>query len=101
MADFPERGRSSAGWRRTRSGSKTMENRKSQPALLLVILALLGFSALPKEGPSESPATKSATTKAGIGADSGRESQESPAPSKQRENPDIAVLGPLIALADD
>ena len=76
-----------------------MYDRKSQPALLVVILTLLGISALPKVIPSESPATKPSSAKAGSGA--GRKDLESSASSKHPKNPDLAALGPLIDLADD
>ena len=78
-----------------------MDERKSQPILLVVLLGLLGLSALPRGFPTDSSAPKSTTLKVdGEPANDGEPSKSAAAPTAS-DNPDLAVLAPLLELVDD
>jgi len=78
-----------------------MDDRKSQPLFLVVLLAVLGLSTLPRGLPSDNSASKSAALKVAGGADTTRDSLATATGPRTFENPDLGILGPILDLTND
>ena len=78
-----------------------MDDRKSQPTLVMIILMLLGISAVPKITGPDSSAPKVTDAKSADNDETASEPSRVPDALKKTANPDLAVLEPLIDLSDD
>ncbi len=77
-----------------------MDERKSQPLFLVILLALVGLSTLPRGSSPDNSSPKAPLNAAG-GAATTRQSSATIAPPRTFENPDLAILEPIAYLTND
>jgi hypothetical protein len=78
-----------------------MEDPKSRPWFLVLLLALLGLATLPKGLTSDNSSSSSGPLKGAAGAATTRESSATESAPRTFANPDLAVLAPVFALTHD
>ena len=78
-----------------------MEDRKSQPLFLVILLALLGLSTLPRGLQSDNSSSKSAAPKVKGGTATTHDSSTAVSSPRTFDNPDLGILGPILDLTND
>jgi hypothetical protein len=78
-----------------------MDDRKSQPLFIVVLLALLGIFTLPRGLTPGHSSANSAAPKAASAADGGPAYQPATTAPQAIENPDLDILGAIIYLTND
>ncbi len=76
-----------------------MDDRKSQPLFVVLLLALVGMFTLPRGLSPDNSSSKSAAPKAAAAANPAN--QPTTTAPQALENPDLAILGPLFYLTND
>lgn len=78
-----------------------MDDRKSQPLYIVVLLALLGMFTLPRGLTPGQSSSNSAAPKATPAADGSPVNQPATTAPQAIENPDLDILGAIIYLTND